>query len=87
MPDEDDTQLRRRFAEAHQPLSSAQFVAQVTARLSAAPGPGLRMSALWRVPRTILGGLLTGISAPLRLKYAGLTAAVVAAVTLWATFA
>lgn len=87
MPDEPDTQLLRRFAEAHQPLSDRQFVAQVVARLSAAPGPGLRMSALWSVPHTILGGLVTGISAPLRLKYAALMAAVAAAVTLWTTLA
>jgi hypothetical protein len=87
MPDEPDTQLLRRFAEAHQPLSGTQFVAQVAARLSAAPVPGPRMSALWSVPRTIAGGLVTGISAPLRLKYAALMAGVAAAVTLWTTLA
>jgi hypothetical protein len=85
MPDEPDAQLLRRFAEAHQPLADAQFVAQVSARLSAAPL--LRRGALWSVPRTILGGLVTGVSAALRLRYAGLMAAAAAAVTLWATFA
>jgi hypothetical protein len=85
MPDEPDAQLLRRFAEARQPLADAQFVAQVSARLSAAPL--LRMGALWSVPGIILGGLRSGICAPLRLRYAGLAAAVAAAVTLWATFA
>jgi hypothetical protein len=47
----------------------------------------LRKGALWSVPGIILGGLRSGISAPLRLRYAGLVAAVAAAVTLWATFA
>ena len=85
MPDETDAQLLRRFAEAHQPLSDAQFVAQVTARLSAAPL--VHMRALWSVPGIILGGLRSGICAPLRLRHAGLAAAVAAAVTLWASFA
>ncbi len=86
MPDEPDTQLLRRFAEAQQPLIDSQFVAQVAARLSAAPRLRLRVSALGSVPRTILGGLVTGISAPLRLKYAAPLAAVAAAVTLWTAF-
>ena len=45
--------LPRRIS--HSP--DAQFVAQVAARLSAAPRPGPALSALWSVPRTILGGL------------------------------
>jgi hypothetical protein len=85
MPDEPDAQLLRRFAEAHQPLTDAQFVAQVSARLSAPPL--LRMGALWSVPGIILGGLRSGIRAPLRLRHAGLAAAVAAAVALWASFA
>jgi|HubBroStandDraft_1064217.scaffolds.fasta_scaffold00036_57 hypothetical protein len=85
MPDEPDAQLLRRFAEAHLPLADAQFVAQVSARLSAAPL--LRIGALWSVPGIILRGLRSGIGAPLRLKYAGLMAAVAAAVTLWVSFA
>lgn len=87
MPDELDAQLLRRFAEARQPLADLPFVTQVTARLPAASGPGLHLRALRSVPGTILGGLITGITAPLRLRYAGLTAVAAAAVALWATFA
>ncbi len=87
MPDELDAQLLRHFAEARQPLGDLPFVTQVTARLPRGSGPGLHLRALRSVPGTILGGLVTGITAPLRLRYAGLTAAVAAALTLWATFA
>lgn len=84
MPDEFDAQLLRRFADAREPLADVQFVAQVTARLP--PAARLRLSALWSVPGTILGGLATGISASLRLRHAGLMAVAAAVVTLWAAF-
>lgn len=87
MPDELDAKLLRRFAEAREPLADLPFVAQVTARLPAASGPGLQLRALRSVPGTILRGLITGITAPLRLRYAGLTAVAAAVVALWATFA
>ena len=85
MPDEPDSQLLRRFAEAQHSLADAQFVAQVTARLRAAPL--LRMGALWSVPGIILGGLRSGIRAALHLRHVRLATAVAAAVTLWATLA
>ena len=87
MPDELDAQLLRRFAETRQPLADLRFVTQVTARLPTAAGPGVHLRALRSVPGTILGGLITGITAPLRLRYAGLAAVAAAAVALWATFA
>jgi hypothetical protein len=87
VPDELDAQLLRRFADAHQPLTDVQFAAQVAARLPLRTGPGLHLGALRSVPATILGGLITGIAAPLRLRYAGLTAIAAAAVTLWSAFA
>lgn len=87
MPDELDAQLLRRFAEARQPLANLPFATQLTARLPAASGRRLQLRALRSVPGTILGGLITGITAPLRLRYAGLTALAAAAVTLWASFA
>jgi hypothetical protein len=87
VPDELDAQLLRCFAQARQPLADLPFVTQVAARLPTASGPGLRLRALRGVPGTILGGLITGITAPLRLRYAGVTAVAAAAVALWATFA
>lgn len=87
MPDEPDAQLLRRFAAAQRPLTDEYFVAQVSARLRAAPGVRARLGALWSVPGIILRVLGTGICAPLRLKYAGLMAAAAAAVALWATLA
>lgn len=88
MPDELDAQLLRRFADSYQPLVDAQFVAQVVARMPPASGPRLlHPGALRSVPGTIVGALLTGIAAPLRLRHAGLMALAAAAVTAWATFA
>jgi hypothetical protein len=87
MPDELDAQLLRRFADSHQPLVDAQFVAQVLARMPPASGVRLHPAALRSVPGTIVGALLTGIAAPLRLRHAGLMALAAAAVTVWATFA
>jgi hypothetical protein len=87
VPDELEAPLLRRFAEAHQPLTDLPFVTQVSARLPATSGLGLHLRALRSVPGTVLGGLITGITAPLRLRYAGLTAVAAAAVALWASFA
>jgi hypothetical protein len=87
VPDELDAQLLRRFAEARQPLADLPFVTQVAARLPTTFGPGVHLRALRGVPGTILGGLITGITAPLRLRYAGLTAVAAAAVALWASLA
>jgi len=87
MLDELDAHLLRRFADSYQPLVDAQFVAHVVARMPPASGARLHPAALRSVPGTIVGALLTGIAAPLRLRHAGLMALAAAAVTVWATFA
>jgi hypothetical protein len=82
MSDELDARLLRCFAASHRPLADAQFVARVTAQLhpdrGRSFGPAVR-GAL----RALYTGLAAGIAAPLRLRYAGLMALAVAAVTLW----
>lgn len=83
MQDELDPQLLRSFAESQRPLADAQFVACVSAQLHA--GASLRglAAGLRAVVRATFSGLLIGIVAPLRLKYAGLVALAGAAVTVW----
>jgi hypothetical protein len=83
MQDELDPQLLRSFAENQRPLADAQFVARVSAQLHAGAslrslGAGLRAAV-----RATFSGLLIGLVAPLRLKYAGLVALAGAAVTVW----
>ena len=81
MSDELDPTLRRYFAQHQQPLQDAQFVAQVSARLASG---GLHSGALRSIVAAITFGLTTGISAPLRLRHAGLVALAGAALTIWA---
>ena len=87
MPDELDGQLLRRFAEAQQPLADAQFVAQLTARLRGTGAAGAPFETLCSVLQTIGASLLTGMTAPLRLRHTGLMALAALVVTLWAAFA
>jgi hypothetical protein len=87
MPDELDAKVLRHFAQARQPLAELPFVTQLSTRLSLTPGPRLRITGLWSVPGAILGGLVTGVSASLRVRHVGLMAVAGAAVALWATFA
>lgn len=79
MLDELDPLLLRAFAQSERNLSDAQFVARIAAQLNPRRGLG----------QTLLGimaggfrGLATGITAPLRLRYAPLLALTAAAVTL-----
>jgi hypothetical protein len=87
MPDELDARLLRHFAENYQPLVDARFVAQVTERMGVAQGARLSLGALRSVPASIVRGLLTGFSATLRVRHAGLMVAVAFAVTVWAAIA
>ena len=87
MPDELNGQLLRLFADSPRPLADAQFVAQVSERLSSAPSVvdvGIRLQA---IVGNVLAALLTGVSAPLRLRYAGLALIAGAALSLWALLA
>lgn len=81
MSDELDPRLLRWFAASHRPLADAQFVARVTAQLSAASGRGVAETVRGAL-RALGAGLATGIAAPLRLRYAGLMALALAA-TVW----
>lgn len=83
MPDELDTQLLRGFEDSRQPLADAQFVARVTARLPRQRGARASFSGARSAGAAVLTGLVTGITAPLRLRYAGLMTLAAAVVTLW----
>jgi hypothetical protein len=87
MPDEPDAQLLRSFAQANEPLADAQFVAQITARLAGGGVIGTPFEALGSVLQTIGRSLLTGVTAPLRLRHVGVMALAALAVTVWAAFA
>jgi hypothetical protein len=82
MRDELDGQLLRHFAASQRPLADAQFVAQVTRQLHARAGVDTVLRVFHGAVRAILGGLAVGITAPLKLRYAGLLALAAAAVTL-----
>jgi hypothetical protein len=81
--DELDPLLLRAFARCEQPLPDAEFVARLRAQLR----PRVSLAGIAQIlPVTIgvaLGGLVTGILAPLRLRYAGLVALAVALAALW----
>ena len=83
MPDELDPRLLRWFAQTRQPLSDAQFTAQVMAHLPHTRRVRLSLSAARDITATIAAAVATGIRAPLRLRHAGLLALAAAAVTLW----
>jgi hypothetical protein len=80
MSDPLDAGLLRSFAASRRPLEDAQFVARVISELAGARGWSERVHGALR---TLGMGLAAGISAPLRLRYAGLMVLVVAAVTVW----
>jgi hypothetical protein len=82
MQDELDGQLRRQFALSHRPLADAQFVARVTGQLHARASLDSALRVLNGSVRAILSGLAVGITAPLRLRHAGLLALAAAAVAV-----
>jgi hypothetical protein len=83
MPDELDTRLLRWFEDSRQPLADAQFVARVTARLPGQRGARASFSSARSAIAAIRSGVVTGITAPLRLRHAGLMILTAAVVTLW----
>ena len=83
MPDEPDALLLRRFAESRRPLTDAQFVAQLAARL---PAYSLRRSlaaALSGTLRAVFAGVSFGLVGPLKLRNAGIVALAGLGVCLW----
>jgi hypothetical protein len=81
MSDELDARLLRSFAAGEQPLADAQFVARVMAQLAAGGWRGWREAARGAA-RAFGAGLAAGVAAPLRLRYAGLVAGAVVAVSV-----
>jgi hypothetical protein len=82
MSDDLDARLLRCFAASHRPLADTEFVALVTAQLHAGGGPGFGQ-AVGGALRALYSALAAGIAAPLPLRYAGLMALTVIAVSAW----
>ena len=80
---EPDPLLLRAFARSDQPLPDAEFVARVGAQLRPrASLPGLAQTLISAMEGAFRG-LATGVTTPLRLRYAGLVAIAAALVTVW----
>ena len=82
MRDELDGRLLRHFANSQWPLADARFVAGVSAQLHARAGRDALIRVLHGAVRATLTGFQVGISAPLRLRHAGLMALAAAGFTL-----
>jgi hypothetical protein len=83
MSDDLDARLLRSFATAEQPLAPEQFVAQVTARITAARRLRFDVRSCYSIVGTVMGGLGTGIAA---LQRVWLLVIGAAAVTVWVAF-
>jgi hypothetical protein len=81
--DELDPVVFRAFARCEQPLPDAEFVARLREQLR----PRLSLAGIAEVLPAAIGGaldgLVTGILAPFRLRYAGLVSLATALVVLW----
>lgn len=86
MPDELNGQLLRLFADGQRPLADVQFVAEISERLGHSSAGGV-LDTLRAGFGTAFRGMLTGVTAPLRLRHAGLVALAGAALSLWAVLA
>lgn len=86
MPDELDAQLRRRFANAAEPLANDAFSAHLAARIGRERRPGLSRHALYSILGTMASGLGTGLLLPWRLRHARLMVVGAAAATVWTAF-
>jgi hypothetical protein len=83
MSDDLDARLLHSFASVEQALAAEQFVAEVTARISAARRLRLDVRSCYSIVGTIAGGLGTGL---LALQRVWLLLIGAAAVTVWAAF-
>ncbi|MGP8035622.1 MAG: hypothetical protein ACLPQ6_15950 [Steroidobacteraceae bacterium] len=87
MSDELYPQVLRAFAHSEQPLPDAEFVARVVAQLRPRGSVAGIARALPAAMAVILRALATGLTTPLRLRYAGLVALAAALVTVWSLLA
>ena len=86
MSDELNGQLLRLFADSQRPLADAQFVAQLSERLGHTSA-GSVLGTLRAAFALAFRGMLSGVRAPLRLRYAALMGLAGAALSLWAVLA
>ena len=83
MSDELDPLLLRVFAQSPRPFPDAEFVARLSAQLRPrASLPGIAQT-LDSATEVALRGLATGLTAPLRLRYAGLVALAAVLAAVW----
>jgi hypothetical protein len=82
MSDELDPLLLRAFALSERPLADAEFVARMTAQLRPRGSVAGIARALPAAVAVMLRALAIGITAPLRLKHAGLLALAAVAVAI-----